>query len=66
MPSSAGKEMIVEGTGPMDKAAQLPQYSQFVAGVEDWGEVWTRLFIVQYKQRRVDFSKAPGLRVSGS
>jgi hypothetical protein len=66
MPSAAGKAMIVEGTGPMDRAAQQDTYGKFVAGVEDWGDVWARMFIVQYKLRREKFAAAPGLRVQGS
>lgn len=66
MPSSAGRRMIEEGTGPMDRAAQLPQYRAYVANVEDWGEVWARMFIVQYRLRRAAFAREPGLRVNSS
>jgi hypothetical protein len=67
MPSAAGQEMIVDATGPMARATQQDAYSRFVPGdVTDWGDVWARLFIIQYKNRRQDFAAAPGLRVQRS
>jgi hypothetical protein len=66
MPSSAGREMITE-TGPMNQATQQEKYKKFVPGeVTDWGDVWARLFIIQYKTRRQEFAAAPGLRVQRS
>lgn len=62
MPSPSAKELMADA-GPMNRAAQ--QYSDtFIPPVvEDWGDVWARLFILQYKDRRADFAAAQGLRV---
>lgn len=64
MPSPAARELMAED-GPMNAAAQQAKYSRFVpADLEDWGDVWARLFIVQYKDRRAAFAAAQGLRVN--
>jgi hypothetical protein len=63
MPSAAGQQMTAYD-GPMNKAAQQEPYREFIPDtIDNWGDVWTRLFIVQYKNRREDFAGAPGLRV---
>jgi hypothetical protein len=65
MPSASAKELIAD-TGPMNRAAQ-PYTETFIPPppvVEDWGDVWARLFILQYKDRRAKFAAAPGLRVN--
>jgi hypothetical protein len=68
MPSAAGKALSEVGVGGIDKALKQAgnPYSEFVPHEMSVGEMWTRMFIVQYQNRRRDFAAAPGLRVSGS
>ncbi len=65
MPSSAGAELVGEN-GRMEQAAALDPYSKYVAGVTDYGDLWARMFIIQYMNRRAAFAAADGLRVQRS
>lgn len=56
-----------EGVGAWNLATQKEEYRNFIPPEElPWGDVWARMFIVQYKNRRADFAAAEGLRVQRS
>jgi hypothetical protein len=68
MPSTTALRLtgrLDDGIAPWNSATQLPEYRDFIPDTElPWGDVWARLFIVHYKDRRADFAAAPGLRVT--